>query len=64
MRPAPVVMNVEQRGVVPYRRTPWYRRLAALIGLGASGVLMGAVVAIFVAASIIGVFYLVNALLR
>ena len=64
VRPAPAVMNVEERPVVPYRGTPWYRRVFAFVGLGVSSVVLGAMVAIFLAAAIFGVFALVNAVLR
>ena len=57
-------MNVEQRPVVPYRGTPWYRRLLAFLGLGVSSVVLGALVATFLAAAILGVFALVNTVLR
>jgi hypothetical protein len=63
VRPAPVVMNVEQQAVVPYRGTPWYRRAAAAVGLAASSAVIGAIVAIVLAAAAVGAFVLVNALL-
>jgi hypothetical protein len=64
VRPAPAVMSVEQRPSVPYRGTPWYRRLAALFGLGASGLLLGAIVGIILASLAVGAFLLVDALLQ
>ena len=64
VRPAPTVMNVEQQPVVPYRGTPWYRRLAALLGLGASGLVLGAIVGIILAGLAVGAFLLVDTLLR
>jgi hypothetical protein len=64
VRPAPAVMNVEQQAVVPYRGTPWYRRLAALLGLGASGLVLGAIIGVILAALAVGGFLLVDALLR
>lgn len=63
VRPAPAVLNVEQRPVVPYRRTPWYRRVLALFGLGVSTVVLGAIAAIFVAALVFGAFALANSIL-
>jgi hypothetical protein len=64
VRPAPAVMNVEQQPVVPYRGTPWYRRIAALLGLGVSSVILGAIVAIFIAAMVVAGFAVVNAILK
>jgi hypothetical protein len=64
VRPAPVVMNVEHRPAVPYRGTPWYRRLMALFGLGASGLVLGAIVGIILAALAVGAFLLVDTILR
>ena len=63
VRPAPAVMNVEQRATVPYRRTPWYRRVLAVAGLGASGAVLGAILALILASVLVGAFVLVNALL-
>jgi hypothetical protein len=64
VRPAPAVMNVQQQPAVPYKGTPWYRRIAALFGLGASGLVLGAILAILLAVSFIGIFALVDALLH
>jgi len=64
VRPAPVVMNVERQPAVPYRGTPLYRRLLALAGLGASGVVLGAVLGIILAGLALGGFLLIDAILR
>ena len=56
-------MNVDQRPGVPYRGTPWYRRALAVLGLGASGAVLGAILAILAATVAVGAFVLVNALL-
>lgn len=56
-------MNVEQQPVVPYRGTPWYRRIVALFGLGVTSLILGAIVAIFVAAIVLAGFAVVNSIL-
>ncbi len=56
-------MNVEQQSTVPYRGTPWYRRILAFVGLGLSGAVLGAIMAIMLAAVAVGAFLAVNALL-
>ena len=48
----------------PYRRTPLWRRLFAIVGLGAIGTVLGTILAIVVTAAIVGFMLFVAAASR
>jgi hypothetical protein len=58
---APVTRTVEHLPTRPYRRTPVWRRLASLGGLGLMGLVLGALLAIALAAMVVGGFLLIDA---
>jgi len=60
----PRAVSVRQLPTLRYRRTPIWRRLAALGGLGAIGVVLGVLLAIAVAAAVIALLFLVNSAAR
>lgn len=57
---APVTRTVEHLPTRPYKRTPLWRRFLSLGGLGVLGVVMGALLAIALAGTIVGFFLLLN----
>jgi hypothetical protein len=63
-RRAPVVQMVEQRPMRRYRGPRWWQRLAAVVGAGALGVVIGAVVAVLTAGLIVGAFVVVDGIVK
>jgi hypothetical protein len=59
-----MVQVVEQRPVRRYQRTPWWRRLLALGGLGAMSVVIGAVLAVVTAGILVGSFVLIDHIVK
>lgn len=57
---APAARTVEHLPSRPYRRTPLWKRAASLGGLGVMGLVIGALVAIAVAAAVVGVFLVID----
>jgi hypothetical protein len=65
MPPLPArAVSVRQLPTLRYRRTPLWRRLMALGGLGVIGVILGVLLAIAVAAALIALLFLVNSAAR
>jgi len=56
----PMVQTVEQRPVRRYKRPRWWQRLASITGAGVLGVVLGAVLAVCVAAVVVGLFLLLD----
>jgi hypothetical protein len=57
---APVTRTVEHLPTRPYKRTPLWRRVVSLGGLGVLGVALGALLAIGLAAIVVGFFLLLD----
>jgi hypothetical protein len=60
----PTTQIVEQRPVRRYRPPRWWQRLAALGGAGIFGVVLGAVLAVLVAGVIVGLFIVLDNLVK
>lgn len=61
-RPAASVAVLREQPTKPYRRTPIWRRLLALVGLGTLSAVLGAIIAIVLAtAAIASILLLTNA---
>jgi hypothetical protein len=63
-RRPPMVQVVEQLPVRRHKRTPWWRRLLALFGTGAIGVVTGAVLAVILAGLVAGAFLALDAIVK
>jgi len=59
---APAARDVEHLPTRPYRRTPLWRRILSAGGLAVTGVVLGALLAIAIAALVIGVFLLIDSI--
>lgn len=62
-RRAPLARTVEHLPTQTYKRTPLWRRFLSVGGLGVIGVVMGALLAIAVAAVVVGGLLLIRGLL-
>jgi hypothetical protein len=60
----PNAREVEHLPTRPYRRTPLWRRILSFGGLGVLGVVIGALLAISLAALVIGLFLLLDGATR
>jgi hypothetical protein len=57
---APVTRTVEHLPTRPYKRTPMWKRLLSLGGLGLMGLVLGALLAIALATVVVGFFLLIE----
>jgi hypothetical protein len=60
----PTVQTVEQRPVRRYRRPAWWQRLVSLAGVGALGVVLGAVLAVVAAGLVVGTFVIIDGIVK
>jgi hypothetical protein len=61
---APTVQVVEQHAVRRYRPPRWWQRIGALLGAGFVGVILGAVVAVSLAGVIVGLFLVLDNIVK
>jgi hypothetical protein len=60
----PTVQTVEQHPVRRYQRPPWWQRLLSLLGAGVLGVVLGAVLAVAAAGTVVGAFVLIDSIVK
>lgn len=58
------VFEAVELPVVRYKRTPIWRRFLALIGLGGSTLIIGALLALIVAGTIVAMFWFLSGFVR
>jgi hypothetical protein len=58
------VQTVEQRPMRRYRGPRWWQRLAALGGAGVIGVVVGAVLAVLIAGVVVGLFVVLDSIVK
>ncbi len=61
---APVVREVVQMPMRPYRRTPIWRRMLSIVGIGAMSTLLAAITAIIIGTLLIGGFWFLTSAVR
>jgi hypothetical protein len=61
---APTVQTVERRPLRRYRPPRWWQRLAALGGAGVLAVVLGAILAILLAGVIVGLFVVLDNIVK
>jgi len=61
---APDVRVVSQEAVVPYRPTPWWRRILALGELSILSLVLGALLAILIGGIVYGAFWVLTNAIR
>jgi len=60
----PTAQTVEHRPVRRYRPPAWWQRLAALLGAGVMGVVLGAVLAVVTAGLVVGTFVIIDGIVK
>jgi hypothetical protein len=60
----PTVQTLEHRPVRRYRPPAWWQRLASLVGAGALGIVLGAVLAVVTAGLVVGTFVFIDSLVK
>ena len=61
---APSLRTVSQEPVVPYRASPWWRRILAVGELGVFSLVLGALVAIVIGGILFGAFWVLTNAVR
>ena len=60
----PTVQTVEQRPVRRYKPPRWWQRLASITGAGLLGVVLGAVLAVLIAGVVVGLFLVLDNIVK